>query len=196
MFKRMEQKIDDLTVEQIGQIFPIEIVSYNKEWETLFITEKELIINALNNLFQVNIEHIGSTSVQGLSAKPIIDILIEFPILTCETKITILSKMSEIGYENMSNAEQEKRMTLGKGYDLQDTEKQKFHAHIREKSTDFQDEIYFRNHLRENSDAKKKYEALKNDLGNKHKNNREDYTNAKTNFITAVTETAKNQKNE
>jgi len=190
----MEQKIDNLTAEQIGQIFPIEVVSYRKEWETIFKTEKRLIVNALSNLFKVNVEHIGSTSVQGLSAKPIIDILIEFPVLTCETKIIILSKMREIGYENMSNAEQEKRMTLGKGYDLHDTEKQKFHAHIREKSGDFQDEIYFRNYLRENFDAKKRYETLKNDLANKHKNNREDYTNAKTNFITAVIETAKNKK--
>ena len=190
----MEKRIDNLTVEQIGKIFPIEVVLYREEWKTLFKREKELIVNTMGNLLEMNIEHIGSTSVQGLSAKPIIDMLIEIPLLTNETKNTILAKLREIDYENMSNAEQEKRMTFGKGYDLHNPDKQKFHLHIREKNADLQDEIYFRDYLRQNSDAQKKYEVLKMNLAEKHKNNREEYTDAKTYFITTVTQTAKNKR--
>ena len=161
---KMEQRIDHLSAEQIGKIFPIEVVPYRKQWETLYNNEKELIVHTLGNLVEINIEHIGSTSVYGISAKPIIDILIEIPLLTSETKKTITPKLREINYENMSNAEQEKRMTYGKGYDLHNPKKQKFHLHVREKCDDFQDEIYFRDYLRQNSDALKKYEILKTDL--------------------------------
>jgi len=187
----LDQNINNLTAEQIGIIFPIEIEPYRAQWETLYRNEKELIAHALGNLFEINIEHFGSTSVKGLSAKPVIDMLIEIPLLTNETKMIIAAKLREIDYENMHNAEREKQMTFGKGYDFLHPCKQKFHLHVREKGADFQDEIYFRDYLRQNSDALKKYELLKTDLAIKHKNNREEYTKAKTDFITTVTQTAK-----
>jgi GrpB-like predicted nucleotidyltransferase (UPF0157 family) len=105
--------------------------------------------------------------------------------------MTIAAKLRETGYENMSNAEQEKRMLLGKGYDLHDPEKQKFHIHLRETSTDIQDEIYFRDYLQQHTDIQKEYEALKMDLAQKYKNNREEYTHAKSDFITNITAIAK-----
>ena len=56
----------------------IYIGSYNPEWPALFATEKVCIANALGH-DQIAIEHIGSTSVYGLPAKPIIDILVGLP---------------------------------------------------------------------------------------------------------------------
>ena len=54
----------------------IEVVTYNPHWAELFTKERQLLAAQLSDV-AVNIEHIGSTSVKGLSAKPIIDILIE-----------------------------------------------------------------------------------------------------------------------
>ena len=191
---KMRQNIDNLTTEEIGKIFPIEVVAFREEWDTIFNIEKILIVNTLDDLFEINIEHMGSTAVQGLASKPVIDILIEIPLLTNKTKIAILAKLREIGYENMCNAEQEKQMTLGKGYDLHKPDKQKFHVHIREKSADCQDEISFRDYLKNNINIRKEYETLKMDLAKKYRYNREDYTLAKTDFVTRITKMAKKSK--
>ena len=54
----------------------IEIVDYDPNWNKIFETEKAKLIKAVGSN-AVKIEHIGSTSVVGLSAKPVIDILVE-----------------------------------------------------------------------------------------------------------------------
>ena len=189
--KTDKMNLDNLTAEQIGKLFPIRIVPYNPDWIALFEQEKELIINVLGENITLNIEHFGSTSVAGLAAKPTIDILIETPQLNNDTKQFITKKLATIGYENMYNAEQENKMTFGKGYDLNADCTQTYHAHIREKSNMPQDEIYFRDYLRQNSEARAEYAKLKYALAEKYSFNREDYTQAKTEFIKEITEKAK-----
>ena len=54
----------------------IEVIDYDPNWESLFEIERELLVNAIGSN-AILIEHIGSTSVKGLVAKPVIDILIE-----------------------------------------------------------------------------------------------------------------------
>ena len=179
--------LNTMAAEQIGKLFPIRIVPYNPDWTTLFEQEKELIIRALCEDLVINIEHIGSTSVAGLAAKPTIDILVEVPELSDEVKQVITKNLGTIGYENMHHSEKEKKMTFGKGYDVNLVNTQTFHAHIREKGNVPQDEIYFRNYLRKNSDARDEYTKLKYALAEKHQFNREDYTQAKTEFIKNIT---------
>jgi GrpB-like predicted nucleotidyltransferase (UPF0157 family) len=182
---------DNLTAEQIGKLFPIRIVPYNPDWIALFEQEKDLITNVLGEDITLNIEHFGSTSVAGLASKPTIDILIETPQLSNEIKQFITKKLATIGYENMYNAEQENKMTFGKGYDLNADCTQTYHAHIREKGNMPQDEIYFRDYLRQNAEARDEYAKLKYALAEKYSLNREDYTQAKTEFIKKITEKAK-----
>ena len=155
-----------------------------------------MIIKTLNLDFALHIEHMGSTSVVGLAAKPTIDILVEVPELSDEVKRIIARKLEMIGYENMSHSEKEKKMTLGKGYDLNCVDVQTYHVHIREKGDRPQDEIYFRNYLCQNPDACDAYAKLKYALAEKHQFNREDYTQAKTEFVKNITNKTKNQTNE
>jgi GrpB-like predicted nucleotidyltransferase (UPF0157 family) len=182
---------DSLTAEQVGKLFPIRIMPYNPEWAMLFEQEKALIAEALGANMALNIEHIGSTSIEDLAAKPTIDILIEVPELNDETKQTIAQKLETIGYGNMQNAEQERKMTFGKGYGLDSGSTQTYHLHIRQQGDTPQDEIYFRDCLRRNPDIRNEYERLKYTLAEKYRFNREDYTQAKTGFIKRITETAK-----
>ena len=182
---------DNLTAEQIGKLFPIRIAPYSSDWTTLFEREKELIINVLCEDVALNIEHFGSTSVAGLAAKPTIDMLIEVSQLSNGIKQFITRKLATIGYGNMYNAEKDNKMTFGKGYDLNVDCMQTYHAHIREKGHRPQDEIYFRDYLRQNADARDEYAQLKYALAEKYPFNREDYTQAKTEFIKKVTERAK-----
>jgi GrpB-like predicted nucleotidyltransferase (UPF0157 family) len=193
----MEKKtdIDSMSEEEIGRLFPIIVVPYNDNWKLLFEREKELITNLLCEKFAITVEHIGSTSVEALSAKPTIDILVEIPQLTDKIKAVIIRRMQRVGYENMRNAEKEKQMTFGKGYSINGVCGQTYHAHIREKNDDFQDEIYFRDYLRQHAEVREDYEKLKIALAEKYKYERESYTKAKTDFITTVTKQAKKEYN-
>jgi GrpB-like predicted nucleotidyltransferase (UPF0157 family) len=183
--------LDNLTAEEVGKLFPVRIERYNLDWKLLFEREKAVIAETLGENIALNIEHIGSTSISGLAAKPTIDILVEVLNLSDELKQFITQKLETIGYGNMNNAEKENKMVFGKGYDENYSSKQSYHIHIREKGNKPQDEIYFRDYLCKNSDARDKYEELKQRLAQKYQFNREDYTQAKSEFILRVTEKAK-----
>jgi len=174
---------DSLTAEQIGRIFPIRVVPYNPDWKMFFEEEKALITEVLGENIALSIEHIGSTSIVGLAAKPTIDMMIEVSKLSDELKLYITRKLVTIGYGNMYNAEKDNKMTFGKGYDEACDCKQTYHVHIREKGDAPQDEICFRDYLRQNADACDAYAKLKYALAEKHRFNREEYTQAKTGFI-------------
>ncbi len=186
-----KNNIDNLTAEQIGKLFPIRIVPYNPDWKLFFEEEKILLTEAFGENILLNIEHFGSTSVEGLAAKPTIDILIEVLNLSDEIKQVITEKLETVGYGNMQNAEKENKMTFGKGYDKHCVGALTYHVHIREKGNIRQDEIYFRDCLRQNPDIRDEYAKLKYVLAEKHRYNREDYTQAKTEFIKKITEQQK-----
>ena len=85
-------------------------------------------------------------------------------------------------------------MTFGKGYDVNFVDAQTYHIHVREKGNIPQDEIYFRDYLRQNPGACDKYEKLKYALAAKYQFNREDYTQAKTEFVQKITDRAKTER--
>ena len=194
--KTKESNLNDLTAEQIGKLFPIRIAPYNPDWITLFEQEKALITSTLSLESPFCIEHIGSTSVVGLASKPTIDILIEFPKLNDDLKQTLVKKLELIGYGNMHNATGENKMTFGKGYDENYAYNQTYHVHIRKKGHASQNEIYFRDYLRQNPNARDEYAKLKYVLAEKHQFNREDYTQAKTGFIERITQLQKGKEME
>ena len=187
--KMKEAKVtfDDLTAEQVGKLFPIQVVPYNPDWIMLFEQEKVLITDVLGEKVALNVEHFGSTSVVGLAAKPTIDILVETHKLTAEMKQVITKKLETIGYGNMHNVEQENKMTFGKGYGEDYACTQTYHVHIREKGDMPQEEIYFRDFLRQNADVRDEYAKLKYILAERYQFNREEYTKAKTEFIVKIT---------
>ncbi len=146
--KAKKNSFDNLTAEQIGKLFPIRIVPYNPKWKVLFEQEKVLLAEILRENRILHIEHIGSTSVDGLAAKPTIDILVEVSNLSNDIKQGITEKLETIGYENMHNSEKKNKMTFGKGYDLNSICTQTYHVHIRERGSTLQDEIYLTSKFR------------------------------------------------
>ncbi|MDF2502108.1 MAG: hypothetical protein K0Q77_2822 [Anaerosporomusa subterranea] len=66
----------------------VEVIEYNSEWPNLYLKEAEKIRNILGNEL-VDIYHIGSTSVENLRAKPIIDIM---PVVRDITKVDDYNK--------------------------------------------------------------------------------------------------------
>lgn len=73
----------------------LEIAPYDQQWAEAFQTIKLVISEALKNLV-IDIEHVGSTSIQGLGAKPILDI--DLVIANDQLLPEVISKLEELGY--------------------------------------------------------------------------------------------------
>jgi len=76
----MKKTLNNMSNRELSQLFPIIISDPDPNWIALFNEEKMMIINSLGVQNIISIEHIGSTSVPNLKAKPDIDILIEVPV--------------------------------------------------------------------------------------------------------------------
>ncbi len=187
----MKKPLNQLSTEELGQLFPIEIVPYSDSWAKDFENEKNTLQEKLGEKTALRIEHFGSTAVNGLSAKPIIDILIEIPVLTESLKQEIISKMSELDYQFIWRTDNEiPYMNFVKGYTPEGFSGKTFHVHMADKNHNLWDRIYFRDYLRLYPEVAKQYENLKIELAEKYRFNREDYTEAKSDFIKSVTEKA------
>ena len=189
-----EKKLEDLTPEELGKLFPIQIVPYDKNWVNIFNSESKLIKDTLGDNIALKIEHFGSTAVDGISAKPTIDILVEIPFLTDKLKEMIIQKMAEIDYHFIWRTDERvPYMHFVKGYTIDGFKGNVFHIHMGDKSHPLWDRIYFRDYLRQNNKVAEEYESLKISLAEKFKYDREAYTNAKSEFVKRITEIAKNE---
>jgi GrpB-like predicted nucleotidyltransferase (UPF0157 family) len=79
----------------------ITIVLYNEHWPTLFEAEKAIISNAFGEM-AIEIEHFGSTSVPGMCAKPIIDILVG--VVSLELDNSTIFSLEQLSYEGFGEA--------------------------------------------------------------------------------------------
>lgn len=92
----------------------ITVVNYDPEWPSKYVRERDYITEILKENC-ISIYHIGSTSVPGLAAKPIIDIMAV--VRSLEKVDTVAEKFSEIGYEYLGEFGITGRRYLRKGGD-------------------------------------------------------------------------------
>ncbi|MBA4537140.1 GrpB family protein [Bacillus aquiflavi] len=171
--------------EELGKLYPITIVNYDCRWTSAFETEKQTLRNILGSAVALRIEHIGSTAVSNLSAKPTIDILVEIPKKD-EVTYLVIDYLEKNDYIHMKG--QKNHLMFVKGYSPNGLEKISFHIHLGTKEQDFLwDRLYFRDYLRNNPLVAKEYESLKLKLAKVHQYDREAYTNEKTDFIRKIT---------
>lgn len=90
--EKLRKRVEELTQEEIA------IIPYDLRWQTMFKDEATFLRKILTHNLIKRIEHFGSTAVPGLSAKPIVDILVEITSLT-ETKKKIVPLLEAEGYE-------------------------------------------------------------------------------------------------
>lgn len=185
MDEATEKRIEELVKEEVS------IVPYDPLWKKLFEEEKRFLLQILHKNLVKRIEHFGSTAVPGLSAKPIIDILVEVSSLE-ETKKQIAPILQSQGYEYFW------RPTIGDSppyyawFIKRDKNGQRsHHIHMVEKDSDLWDRLYFRDYLREFPEIAKQYDTLKRSLSEQFPNDRVRYTQEKSTFILSVTKEAK-----
>ena len=160
-------------------------------WVDLFNSEKSAIKKAigLNNI--IRIEHIGSTVVPHLKAKPTIDILLE--IADTADKKAIISGLKKLKYHYIPKPENPApHMMFAKGYTLHGFQGQAYHIHVRYRGD--WDELYFRDYLIQNPKIARTYAELKVQLAKEYKNDREAYTDKKAEFIERITGLARKEK--
>ena len=188
----MVKDLHKMTTDELGQLFLIIITDYNPDWPRLAIIESNKIVDIVGQEFISRIEHIGSTAVPGLCAKPTIDFLLEIlEIINCDL---LIKQLEEIDYHFIPKLENPApHMMFAKGYSESGITGQTFHIHVRYPGD--WDEIIFRDYLIKNQLVKADYAKLKRKLANEYKNDREKYTDRKTTFIKNATLTARKNKN-
>jgi len=188
----MEKKtLKDLSKEEIGQLFPIEIGVYQDDWPELFENEKSLIIRSVDPGLFSRIEHFGSTSVPGLYAKDTIDILMEVDFEEVSNS-KLIEQLQALGYEfNWQNEGPNAHMVFLKGYNMDSPKNQTYHIHAGPKEHPIWDRLLFRDFLIKYPDAAKAYEDLKLQLADKFKHDRVGYRMAKSAFVDETTQKAR-----
>ena len=172
----MAKDLNEMTTDELGRLFPINIVDYNPEWPKLASFESKNIIKTVGKVNVSSIEHIGSTAVPGLCAKPTIDFLLE--ILDIPICDILIKQLQKIDYQFIHKPENPPpHMMFAKGYSGSGITGQTFHIHVR--YTGDWDEIVFHDYLLKNQSVTADYARLKRKLADEYKHDREKYTDRK-----------------
>jgi len=157
----------------------ITIVPYDPSWSALFRQAASLMRNALGPV-AIRIDHIGSTAIPGIAAKPIIDI--QLSVASFDPLSAFRDPLEGLGYIYRSdNPDRMKR------YFRESPGARRTHVHVRlHGSWSEQFALLFRDYLRIHREAGERYAALKVDLARQFPQDREAYTNAKGPFIWAT----------
>lgn len=171
-----------------GSVDPVVVVPYDKVWPSLFEEERVRIERAVGPWVE-QIEHIGSTAVPGLAAKPIIDIMVGVGSL--EDSPLIVERLAAIGYEYVP--ELERQMPARRYFRKMHAGRRTHQIHLVERSNAewWDRHVLFRDHLRAHPGIAEEYARLKCELSERFGQDRAAYTDAKTAFITDIVRRAK-----
>ncbi|MEU8794872.1 GrpB family protein [Streptomyces sp. NPDC048643] len=168
---------DVTAVELIGgpEVLQLNLHSYDPRWAQDYLEHRRRILDALAAI-NVDVEHIGSTSVPGLAAKPIVDIVVAVPDITAEEDY--LDGLLAAGYE---------LRVREPGHRLVRTPTRDVHVHVYERGdAAVQEYLLLRDHLRTNADDRALYEGVKRALLSRRWDDMNDYSDAKNDVILAI----------
>ncbi|HEY3251452.1 MAG TPA: GrpB family protein [Ignavibacteria bacterium] len=161
----------------------VKLAQHNPKWAELFEKEKQLIKKTFGSTI-IAIEHVGSTAIPGIPAKPIIDINVAVGSL--EAARGMKNKFEKIAYE---------RRPFVPGHTIEELKcqelyvkgpeaKRSHHVHVTVFENDYwKNGLLFRDYLRKNPVRAKQYAELKEKLAEKHAEDRRTYTENKEQFI-------------
>jgi GrpB-like predicted nucleotidyltransferase (UPF0157 family) len=163
----------------------VRLVPYSTEWVQLFEVEKTALLNVLA-AYILDIQHVGSTAISGMLAKPIIDIAIA--VTDFDQARVCIPLIEDLGYEFRSEQDIPRRHMFAKG------NPRIFHVHMLEKgSLEWQNHLHFRDYLNQHRDVAREYARLKLRLATQFPQDREAYTDGKASFIQQVLQLARSE---
>ena len=159
---------------------PVEIIPYDESWPAKFETERALLQKVLAPWLTGTIEHIGSTAVPGLPAKPVIDIMA--PVHTLEASRPAIEAAASAGYVYYPYKAEIMHWLCKPSPSLRT-----HHLHLVPFASPlWEQRLRFRDTLRQNPALAAEYAALKLRLAQQFRLDREAYTEAKTPFVLRV----------
>ena len=160
----------------------IRVVPYDRMWPRMFVAEKELLLGVFEEEGQM-LEHIGSTSVPGLGAKPVIDIMAGVRSLANVERM--IPRIEGLGYAYVPEYEAE---IPGRRYFRKPRVRPRtHHLHVVELGTEFwESHLAFRDFLRERPEWAEEYYLLKRELAGRLRGDGRAYTEAKSDFVERV----------
>ena len=165
----------------------ITVVNYNSEWPLKYTEERDYITEILKDNC-ISIYHIGSTSVPGLAAKPIIDIMAV--VRSLERVDTVAEKFSDIGYEYLGEFGIEGRRYLRKGGDERTHQIHIFQA---DDWNNIGRHLAFRDYMRTHEKEREEYAKIKIELAKKFPYDIDGYCDGKENFVREIEKRAFSQ---
>lgn len=173
----MGKELSEMTLEELWNLFPIFLVQHDVRWNDCYKEMESTIADLLAGCPVERISHIGSTAIQGIWAKNIVDVMVE---ISGKADMEAIARILERnGFIAMSAGKT--RIALNKGYTKEGFADKVYHIHLRYAGDN--DELYFRDYLNEHPRIAKEYETLKLELWKKHEHDRDAYTEAKTDFV-------------
>jgi GrpB-like predicted nucleotidyltransferase (UPF0157 family)/ribosomal protein S18 acetylase RimI-like enzyme len=161
----------------------VRVVPYTAEWKRLFEEEKARLQAAIGP-YVLDIQHVGSTSIPGMVAKPIIDIGIS--VTSFEGARVCIQPVEQLGYKYRGEFGIPLRHYFVKG------DPRTHHLHMHELgSPDWENQVLFRDYLIQRPALAEEYAALKVDLAQRYPADRGAYLDAKAPFIQRVMEMAR-----
>jgi GrpB-like predicted nucleotidyltransferase (UPF0157 family) len=161
----------------------IEISEYDPAWPAEFEAEQERIRAALDSGLQVEMQHIGSTAIPDMAAKPIIDILLM--VHEGAEHARVIQGLQEIGYVYWEENPEPGRMFFVKGMPPFG-KRRTHHVHVFDDAMERNRRIAFRDYLRSHADAAREYAELKRQLAEQFSHDREAYTRGKDEYIARI----------
>lgn len=161
----------------------VRLVPYDPAWASLFAAEVARLRAVLAPDLPLTLEHMGSTAVRGLVAKPILDLLAGYPPGTPVGRY--VAALREAGYVHRGEQGIPGREFFRRG------EPRAYHLHlVAEGGAIWREQLAFRDALRRESALRDAYAALKLELARRFPRDRESYIDGKTAFVRAVVEQA------
>ncbi|MFS8578487.1 MAG: GrpB family protein [Novibacillus thermophilus] len=178
-----EERLQEVTVGELKpHNAPITLVDYDPKWPKLFDREAKRIYSILGKKV-LQLEHVGSTSVPGLCAKPIIDILLV--VKDSADERAYVPDLEEAGYTLRIREPGWFQHRLFKGPDAD------IHLHVFSKGSSENDRMLrFRNWLRINRSDREKYARVKRKLADRKWKHVQDYADAKSSIVQEIMERA------
>jgi len=169
----------------------IKLVEYDPSWPEKFQRLKSIYVKFLGNLL-LEVEHVGSTAIPGICAKPHLDI--DLVIESYSSFEEVKDALAGLGYEYQGDFGIEGREAFRRKdemvpWDGSNSKKYSHNLYVcPEDSRELKRHLAFRDHLREDEECRNRYDELKRRLARKHRDDREAYTEGKTKFIERVLE--------
>jgi GrpB-like predicted nucleotidyltransferase (UPF0157 family) len=160
----------------------VHVTEYDPTWPEQFRQLARRASDALGEIV-LGIEHVGSTSVPGLAAKPVIDLDV---VVRREDVARAVERLAVIGYVHRGEMG-----VPGREAFRPPPGEPKHHLYVCvPDSPGLRDHLRFRDHLRAHPDAAREYAALKRRLADLHRDDRDAYQEAKSAFVDAMTRRA------